>query len=77
MLYCVGIMAHAIKHITRGFKMSKLFFVLIVLFLYTVLVAAIFSTPVCLFGQLVAKAFVSCVISLATGGVLILQVRDY
>ena len=71
------IIAHAIKHITRGFKMSKLFFVLIVLFLYTVLVAAIFSTPTLLLGQLVAKVFVSCVISWAIGGVLILQVRDY
>ena len=57
--------------------MSKLFFVLIVLFLYTVLVAAIFSIPTLLLGQLVAKVFVSCVISLAMGGVLILQVRDY
>ena len=57
--------------------MSKLVFVLIVLFLYTVLVAAIFSTPVLLLGQLVAKVFVSCVISCAIGGVLILQVRDY
>ena len=57
--------------------MSKLIFVLIVLFLYTVLVGAIFSTPVLLLGQLLAKVFVSFVISLATGGVLILQVRDY
>ena len=57
--------------------MSKLVFVLIVLFLYTVLVGAIFSTPVLLLGQLLAKVFVSFVISLATGGVLILQVRDY
>ena len=57
--------------------MSKLIFVLIVLFLYTVLVGAIFSTPVLLLGQLVAKVFVSCVISCAIGGVLILQVRDY
>ena len=71
------IIAHAIMHRTRGFKMSKLVFVLIVLFLYTILVGAIFSTPTLLLGQLLAKVFVSCVISLATGGVLILQVRDY
>ena len=61
----------------RWYKMGKLMFVLIVLFLYTILVAAIFSTPTLLFGQLVAKSFVSIIISWAIGGVLILQVRDY